>query len=379
MSAPKKEKSVIRDIDRHGNVRWYFRKKGNPKVRLRQPYGSQAFYEELSHARLGLDYETGKPLTELLNTPGIGAAKGTFRWLVEQYLQRAVKNFAPSTRTQKRRVLDAACMETCLSRSGQPLADMPFKGLQKQHIAILRDQKAETPEAANHRLKALSTMFNWAIEVGMADKNPVEHVKKIRTKSGGFHTLTETEIETYLRTHPDGTKAHLAMQIFRYTGLRISDVAHLGKQHLYTTQTEDGLQLRFKIRPQKTSKLQAQPVEVDMPILPPLAKALTQLDHDHLTFLVTHTGKSYSVKGLGNRMRSWFDMADLPHCSAHGIRKAGAVIAAENGATANQLMSMFGWTKLDQAELYTKKAQRKTLGDKGAKHLTGKSSKGRTS
>jgi hypothetical protein len=29
---------------------------------------------------------------------------------------------------------------------------------------------------------------------------------------------------------------------------------------------------------------------------------------------------------------------------AHGLRKAGAVIAAENGATAHQLMSVFGCT-----------------------------------
>ncbi len=219
---------------------------------------------------------------------------------------------------------------------------MPFIGLRKQHIAILRDQKADTPEAANHRLKALSTMFDWAIEVGLAEHNPVEHVKKIKTKSGGIHTLTEAKIETYLQKHQRGSKAHLAMLIFRYTGLRISDVARLGKQHLYTVNTEDGLQLRFRIRPQKTSKLQALPVEVDLPVLPPLEEALQSVDHDHLTFLVTHTGNSYSVKGLGNRMRSWFDMVGLPHCSAHGIQKAGAVIAAEGGATASQLMSMFG-------------------------------------
>jgi len=34
----------------------------------------------------------------------------------------------------------------------------------------------------------------------------------------------------------------------------------------------------------------------------------------------------------------------LAKCSAHGLRKAGATIAAENGATDQQLMAMFGWT-----------------------------------
>jgi integrase len=51
----------------------------------------------------------------------------------------------------------------------------------------------------------------------------------------------------------------------------------------------------------------------------------------------------------------------LPHCSSHGLRKAGATIAAENGATAHQLMAIFGWNTVKQAELYTRNANRKRL------------------
>lgn len=43
------------------------------------------------------------------------------------------------------------------------------------------------------------------------------------------------------------------------------------------------------------------------------------------------------------------------------MRKAGAAIAAENGATAHQLMSIFGWLTLKQAEHYTKAAEQKKL------------------
>jgi hypothetical protein len=34
-----------------------------------------------------------------------------------------------------------------------------------------------------------------------------------------------------------------------------------------------------------------------------------------------------------------------------GLRKAGATVAAENGATPHQLMAIFGWNTLAQAEL----------------------------
>jgi len=53
--------------------------------------------------------------------------------------------------------------------------------------------------------------------------------------------------------------------------------------------------------------------------------------------------------------------ATKPECTAHGVRKAGATVAAENGATAHQLMAMFGWDTLKQAEVYTKAANQRRV------------------
>ncbi|MGA8613653.1 MAG: tyrosine-type recombinase/integrase [Xanthobacteraceae bacterium] len=44
------------------------------------------------------------------------------------------------------------------------------------------------------------------------------------------------------------------------------------------------------------------------------------------------------------------------HCSAHGLRKAAATIAANNGATVHQFMAIFGWDTFKEAEKYTAKA-----------------------
>jgi hypothetical protein len=41
--------------------------------------------------------------------------------------------------------------------------------------------------------------------------------------------------------------------------------------------------------------------------------------------------------------------------------KAGATIAAENGATAFQLMAIFDWATISQAEVYTKAANQKRM------------------
>ena len=79
-----------------------------------------------------------------------------------------------------------------------------------------------------------------------------------------------------------------------------------------------------------------------------------------MTYLVTEYGKPFTAAGFGNKFRDWCNQAGLHHCSAHGIRKSGAKVAAENGATAHQLMAMFGWETIKQAEHYTRRASQRS-------------------
>jgi hypothetical protein len=60
-------------------------------------------------------------------------------------------------------------------------------------------------------------------------------------------------------------------------------------------------------------------------------------------------------------MRAWCDQAGLPQCTAHGLRKAGATIAAELGATTPQLMAIYDWSTPAQAEPYIRAANRKRM------------------
>jgi len=65
-------------------------------------------------------------------------------------------------------------------------------------------------------------------------------------------------------------------------------------------------------------------------------------------------------EGFGNWFREDCREAGCPG-SAHGLRKAGATRAAENGTTVNQLMALFGWKTERMALHYTRKADRKRL------------------
>ncbi len=79
-----------------------------------------------------------------------------------------------------------------------------------------------------------------------------------------------------------------------------------------------------------------------LPILPELRAIIDATSSGQLIYLVTEFGKAFTAAGFGNKFRNWCDAAGLKHCSAHGFRKTGATIAAENGATPHQLDAIFG-------------------------------------
>jgi len=342
-------RGIIEDVDRHGNVRIYFRVKGKKKVRLREKPGTAAFLREYECAEAGIPYDTGTATTRPVASSSKPVVLRSFRWLCQQHFKRAAKSVTPGTMDRRRRILEEICIKH---------GDLPFEMMERKHVTVLRDTRIESPGAANNIVKAISAMFAWAIEVGEAKVNPCNGIKRL--KSGdGFHTWTLEEIEQFEAKHAPGTTARLALAIFMFTGLRLSDAAILGRQHL-----SDGW---IRIRPGKTKRSSG--VEVHMPLLADLAKELDRVPAGRLTFLVTEYGKPFSDKGLGNKMRQWCDEAQLFHCSAHGLRKAGASIAAENGATSDQLKAIFGWTTSQQADLYTRAARRKVLAKDGAKLL----------
>jgi hypothetical protein len=80
-----------------------------------------------------------------------------------------------------------------------------------------------------------------------------------------------------------------------------------------------------------------------------------------MTFLVTDYGKPFTAAGFGNWFGAQCETAGLSHCTAHGLRKGGASILAERGATDRQLMAIYDWETAAQATAYTKKADRKRL------------------
>jgi integrase len=342
----------VEDRDRHGNVRVYYRRKGFRKVRLEGTPWTPEFMAAYDAAK-----KIAAPAQGVLARPML---PNTWAWLCLRYFAECTDYRLLETRTQyvRRQILESTFDEPIRPDSDKRFADMPLARMDGNAIEVLRDRKLSKPEAANTRVKAIRQVFRWGVAKGLAPSNPAREVSYFKSSSEGFHTWTLDEVQQFEERHPIGTKARLAFALLLYTGQRRSDVIRFGKQH-----AKRGV-LTFTQHKGRNRK----PHKLTLPILPVLQTIIDASPCGDLTFLVNDFGRPFTDAGFGNKFRGWCDQANLPLCTAHGLRKAGATVAANNGATARQLMAIFGWDTIKQAEQYTRKADQKLLAE-AAMHL----------
>lgn len=328
-----------REVTRHGRVVWYFRRdKHSPRIRLRGAYGSPEFNRDYDAALRGMQQhqKASQPVK-----------RATIRWLVDKYYESGrFAQLRPNTQRNRRLMLESVCRNA---------GHWMVSEIEPSHIREGMTNREKTPRMAATFVTVMRGLMDYAIDLGMIEENPVGTIKARVPKSDGYHTWTVEEVERYNARHPVGTQARLALDIFLYTGLRRSDACALGRQHI-----KDGI---LAIRTGKTG------AEVTIPILPPLAASIAATKTGDMVFLINSQGRPWNSNSFGYWFADRCDEAGVPG-RAHGLRKAGATLAASNGATPFELMAMYGWTSIQVAEVYTRKADRVRLAERAANKLS---------
>jgi integrase len=326
-----------------GKPRYYFRRPGFKSVPLRGLPWSPEFMEAYKVAINGEceNHETGSKRT----VPGtVNAA------IISYYnLSADFRALADGTQTMRRAILE---------RFREEHGDKRIAALDQRALGAILAKKS--PAAARNWLKTLRGLLRHSILVGVRQTDPSLGIKLPSAKSNGHHSWQDEEVAKFTIRHPIGTRPYLAIALLLCTGQRRGDVVRMGRQHI-----RDGI---LSMRQQKTG------AQIDIPVLPELQIALDALpktNHNQLVFLQTEAGNSFTAAGFGGWLRDRCDEAGLPHCSAHGLRKAAATRLANEGATEHQLMAWFGWSSTREAERYTRTANRKRLAESAGALISG--------
>ncbi len=240
----------------------------------------------------------------------------------------------------------------------------PVAGLFARHIEA--DLEGATPAVHNNRRKAWMMILNYAgsttklREEYRPNGNPAREVARRKIRTDGFQAWTAGTKAQFRAYWEIGEPPRLAFEILSWIGARTSDARLLGRQMI----GDDGW---LTFTQQKTGVDVAIPFTCELPEWALPLKA----EHDHLlaalahakglTFILTEYGAPRSERGIGMWFAEKCREAGIEGYTAHGLRKRRGVELAEIEATTHQIMSWLGHMALDEAELYTRSANRKQV------------------
>lgn len=336
--------------DRHGKVRYRFRRKGWPAT----PYlpgtpGTAAFHEAY------VAILNAGPATPL---PVKSATKVSARSL-DDLMQRMKAGTRWQKKAARTRLVQGRILERFMDRrdaKGRRYGERPVERVTVGWLDKILAGMSATPAAANVLRKVLSSLMDYAVKLEWRSDNPARLTDSYAESKDGHHTWTDAEIEQYRAHHAPGTMARLALELALNTAARRCNVATLTRDDI-----RDG---RIIVQHAKGNN------ETSVQMLATTRDALEALPAAPIRHLiVTQFGKPFTVPGLGNRMRKWCDEAGLPHCSMHGLRKAISRILAENGATDAEGQAVTGHKKAATFAHYRAKANRSHLADAAFSNL----------
>jgi integrase len=328
---------VLREVTRHGKVKWYVRVGKGPRIRV--PAYATPEFDAAYEAAI-----SGEPKP----TKGAPAA-GSLSWLIARYRETSAwTSLSLATRRQRENIFRQV-IETA---GDQPLNKITAASLEKG-----RDRR--TVNQGRHFLDAMRGVFRWAAKTKLA-KNPTLGIENPeRQKTEGFPPWTEEDIAAYEKRWPIGTRQRVWLDVLLYTGLRRGDAVRLGRQHVRNGTAT--------LVTEKTG------TPVALPILPVLQATLDAGPCGDLAFIAGARGEPFKKESFGNLFADAARMAGVEK-SCHGLRKIAAIRCAENRATVPQMNAIFGWTGARMALHYIEAADRKRL----AAEAMDKLNKGRT-
>lgn len=308
--------------DRHGKVRYRFRRKGYAVHYFKAPHGTKAFEREYAAC---LDAEppaiVGAPIR-----PGSVADV-----IARYYADNSFQDLRPATQKVYRGVLE---------RFRDAFGNDPIRRFDAERIARLMNAMRETPAAAARLRKLLAQLLSIARRAKLvsAGFDPIKDTRAPKNETQGYHRWTEAELEAFEAAYPLGTKPRLAFALLLYGAQRSGDVRLM----THATIAADRIQLDQS----KTT------TAIDIPVVPPLRDALAAGPLGKHLLLEARSGAPFTEKGFYQMMKKACIKAGIPHCSPHGLRKAAARRCREAGCTDDEGMAITGHKTVKEYRRY---------------------------
>jgi integrase len=215
----------------------------------------------------------------------------------------------------------------------------PLSIIAAEHAVAIRDKHADRPGTANAILKALGSLYAWAMKPGRryVKENIAAGIEHLET--GEHEPWPEWLIEEAL----SDPQVRLPVALLYFVGQRIGDTVRMGPQNvvrgvMQVTQQKTGTSLRIPLH----SALAAI-IEADAP-------------KGAMLFLINERNKPMTEPALRARLQKWAK-ARGQDIVPHGLRKNAVNALLESGCSAAEVSAITGQS-MQMIEHYAKARDR---------------------
>jgi integrase len=343
--------------DRHGKVRWRFRRNGHKDIMLAGEPHSPEFDSAYEAAIEGRAQRNA----EIIRMPGAASPRSFDATWQRLKATRKWKSLDPKSQVNYSRVIEKFLME--------PLGDGrigtgPISDFKRRHVNVMLDRYQDTPGMARLLLICLRKLVDIALDLEWIEVDPTQRITYNPVSDG--HKAWPPHICARFENHwPVGSKARTAYALGRWLGIRVSDVVRL-RWDQRITKIIDGAavggfeMLQYKGRNRKNA------TPIFIPRSPMLDEALALLPIGSGTILAKDNGEPYRAESISDLMVKWTEAAGIERgYTMHGLRKSLGGMLADADATTHQSRDVLGHRTMAEVERYARSREQARLATTG--------------
>jgi integrase len=318
MRVPLKGLNRVRKRLANGRVKeYYYLGKGGPPVH--GEYGSPEFHASYNEAA-----KSRRPVR-----------KGDLQSLIDRYLEsRAFRDLADATKK---------LYKYQIIKIEKEFGDLPIAALEDRRVRadILdwRDRLGErSPRQADQAFRTLARIISWAVDRGIAPRNPCERAGKLYNVDRRDKVWTPEQQATFLKAAP--VHLHLPFLLALWTGQRQGDLLELvwadydGSHIEVKKQNKTGASVRVPVGKVLKAALDARKAEV--------TRSMGRAPIEELTILTTTRGTPWTSDGFRTSWSKACEKAGVEDVTFHDLRGTAVTRLAIAGCSIPEIATFTG-------------------------------------
>lgn len=351
--------------DRHGRLRWRFRKGELDKQLPGEPHSREfdAVYYAITEDR---------PKAEVIKLEGLSTRPETFKHAYQLLKQKTEwKDLELKSKRNYSCVIEQLLLHKV---EGGAFGDAPVAALRRRDVINILSAFSEGATREWRMLIVLRKLLVVGLDQEWITTDPTLHMKR-SPNTVGHKTWGAEQMAKFEEKWAIGMPQRTAYALGLWLGNRVSDIATLRWDRHFVTKelmwqgqmiSVEGFEfVMFKGRNKE------KPKTLFLPMSPMLARQLVRSGRNPFVVPNGNYDRGYKIDALSQAMSRWSKDAGLPAgYTMHGLRKALGVKLAEADATTRQLMEVLGHTNIAFAELYSREADQVRMAYAGMDKVT---------